>query len=294
MQLESIGAHYIRRILRDTGRSNHVRIELNKINAKIKRLYVQIKRNEWNDLCSGLDSRTSNGKLWKLLKNISNEKLQAEQCNTILSEDKNLAVNEEQAANLLGLHYQKISRLNFSVKNRNIKIRASRIVHGCRSDTHRGTYIFNRDFRVNELEAAIGDFFLNKAPGPNAYLKDWCNNQRLRRNSPFSQRVSFNLTIGDVESHHLLKCLDPVDDLDGVFFHPELSVHVNKQTDLPAYLKQLTLERIGDIPIECVQVYADGSRDDYYRSGSGIYIKSQDQRRSRGEIQMVAQFFAVC
>ncbi|GFW75385.1 hypothetical protein TNCV_4190391 [Trichonephila clavipes] len=114
-----------------------------------------------------LDSRTSNGKLWKLLKNISNEKLQAEQCNTILSEDKNLAVNEEQAANLLGLHYQKISRLNFSVKNRNIKIRASRIVHGCRSDTHRGTYIFNRDFRVNELEAAIGDFCLNKAPGPN-------------------------------------------------------------------------------------------------------------------------------
>ncbi|GFW75384.1 RTase [Trichonephila clavipes] len=116
----------------------------------------------------------------------------------------------------------------------------------------------------------------------------------LERNSPFSQRVSFNLTIGDVESHHLLKCLDPVDDLDGVFFHPELSVHVNKQTDLPAYLKQLTLERIGDIPIECVQVYGDGSRDDYYRSGSGIYIKSQDQRRSRGEIQMVAQFFAVC
>ncbi|GFY16890.1 RNase H domain-containing protein [Trichonephila clavipes] len=32
---------------------------------------------------------------------------------------------------------------------------------------------------------------------------------------------------------------------DGVFFHPELSVHVNKQADLPAYLKQLALERIG-------------------------------------------------
>ncbi|GFY29384.1 RNase H domain-containing protein [Trichonephila clavipes] len=58
--------------------------------------------------------------------------------------------------------------------------------------------------------------------------------------------VSFNLTIGAVEPHYLSQCLDPADDLDRVFFHPELPV------------------------------YTDGSRDDYYRSGSGIYIKSQD------------------
>ncbi|GFW24407.1 uncharacterized protein TNCV_606531 [Trichonephila clavipes] len=88
--------------------------------------------------------------------------------------------------------------------------------------------------------------------------------------------VSFNLTIGAVEPHHLSQCLDPADDLDGVFLHPELPVHVNKQADLPAYLKQLVLESIGDIPIDAVQVHTDGSRDDYYRSGSGIYIISQD------------------
>ncbi|GFU24597.1 RNase H domain-containing protein [Trichonephila clavipes] len=88
--------------------------------------------------------------------------------------------------------------------------------------------------------------------------------------------VSFNFTIGTVAPRHLSQCLDPVDDLDGVFFYPELPVHVNKQTDLPAYLKQLALEGIGDIPIEAVEVYTDGSRDDYYRSGSRIYIKSQD------------------
>ncbi|GFX51917.1 uncharacterized protein TNCV_3063341 [Trichonephila clavipes] len=61
-----------------------------------------------------------------------------------------------------------------------------------------------------------------------------------------------------------------------IFFHPELPVHVNKPADIPAYLKQLALERIGDIPIDAVQVYTDDSRDDYYRFGSGIYIKSQD------------------
>ncbi|GFV79457.1 hypothetical protein TNCV_279131 [Trichonephila clavipes] len=59
---------------------------------------------------------------------MSNHK-QNTQCNTILNEDGNLAVNYEQTADLLRLHYQKISRLNFSVEDRNIKIRASRIVH---------------------------------------------------------------------------------------------------------------------------------------------------------------------
>ncbi|GFX48761.1 RNase H domain-containing protein [Trichonephila clavipes] len=59
---------------------------------------------------------------------------------------------------------------------------------------------------------------------------------------------SFNLTIGTGEPPHLLQCLDLADDLDRVFFHPELPVHV----------------------------YTDGSRDDYFRSGSGIYIKSQN------------------
>ncbi|GFV79460.1 hypothetical protein TNCV_279161 [Trichonephila clavipes] len=46
--------------------------------------------------------------------------------------------------------------------------------------------------------------------------------------------------------YYLSQCLDPVNDLDWVIYHPELPV------------------------------YTDGSKDDYYRSGSGIYIKSQD------------------
>ncbi|GFY32867.1 hypothetical protein TNCV_4024911 [Trichonephila clavipes] len=96
----------------------------------------------------------------------SNEQPQAEQCITTLSKDGNTAVNNEQAADLLGWHYHEVSRLSFSVEERNIKIRANRIVHGCRSNTHRETSIFNRNFRVNELEATIGDSCLYKSPGP--------------------------------------------------------------------------------------------------------------------------------
>ncbi|GFS66644.1 RNase H domain-containing protein [Trichonephila clavipes] len=82
------------------------------------------------------------------------------------------------------------------------------------------------------------------------------------------------------------------DDLDRVFLHPELPVHVNKQADLPAYLKQLALERRGDIPIDVVQVYTDGSRDDNYRSGSGIYIKSLSGSRfyTRQDQTLLAHF----
>ncbi|GFT18144.1 pogo transposable element with KRAB domain [Trichonephila clavipes] len=56
---------------RDTGSSTHVRIELNKTNANVKRPYVQIKWDKWNELCSGLDSRTSNGKLWEKNKDMN-------------------------------------------------------------------------------------------------------------------------------------------------------------------------------------------------------------------------------
>ncbi|GFR26879.1 uncharacterized protein TNCT_241141, partial [Trichonephila clavata] len=64
-------------------------------------------------------------------------------------------------------------------------------------------------------------------------------------------------------------------------FHVPVYIPVRRhiastQRDLPAYLKQLALERIGEIPIDAIQVYTDSSRDDYYRSGSGICIKSQD------------------
>ncbi|GFV65979.1 hypothetical protein TNCV_1303701 [Trichonephila clavipes] len=61
-----------------------------------------------------------------------------------------------------------LPQVNLSVKGgtQGGSQRASRIVHGCCSDTHRGTSFFSRDFRVNELEAAIDGSCLNKSPDP--------------------------------------------------------------------------------------------------------------------------------
>ncbi|GFU48594.1 RNA-directed DNA polymerase from mobile element jockey [Trichonephila clavipes] len=41
-------------------------VELNKLNASIKHLYIKLKRETWSGLCSNIDAKTPNTKLWKL------------------------------------------------------------------------------------------------------------------------------------------------------------------------------------------------------------------------------------
>ncbi|GFX89658.1 reverse transcriptase domain-containing protein [Trichonephila clavipes] len=174
-----------------------------------------------------------------------------------------------------------------------VQLSAARIITSLRNTCPRDIVPFEADLLPHSLRrrACLTKYY-NKLRSlyfrnrTSAYFKDWCNNQRFQRNSPFSQMVSFNLNVGAVEPYHMSQCLDPVDDLDGVFFHPELPVHVNKQTDLPAYLRQLVL----DIPTDAFQVYTDGSRDNYYRSGSRIYIKSQDHKNPEKKSRWLISF----
>ncbi|GBN96073.1 hypothetical protein AVEN_204636-1 [Araneus ventricosus] len=151
----------------NSNNSNQDRIELHEVNAELKRKYAQIKRNKWNELCTSLDSRSSNGKLWKLVKNIGKEQPQVEKCNTIKNRDGTVAWDDGQAANILGSHYQNnINKLTFKAEDKHIRSRASDIVHGCCSNTQESIPIFNWDLTLQELEAAIADSKLNKSPGP--------------------------------------------------------------------------------------------------------------------------------
>ncbi|CAL1266850.1 unnamed protein product [Larinioides sclopetarius] len=106
---------------------------MQKINAEIKRAYAQINRNRWNELCSHLDHRAPNGKLWNLVKNIGKGQPQVEKCNTVQDVDGRIPNSNSEAANILGVHYQKISTLGFSGDDSSVKRRASNIVHGCRN-----------------------------------------------------------------------------------------------------------------------------------------------------------------
>ncbi|GIY21196.1 reverse transcriptase domain-containing protein [Caerostris darwini] len=57
-----------------------------------------------------------------------------------------------------------------------------------------------------------------------AYLRDWRNVQRLKRNSPFSMVASAHLLESNVEQLILVQCVDPFDGLPNVHFHTDLSV----------------------------------------------------------------------
>lgn len=53
--------------------NKQTRQKLDKVNAQIKIMYAQIKRNKWNDLCISLDPGSSNGELWRLVKSMGEE-----------------------------------------------------------------------------------------------------------------------------------------------------------------------------------------------------------------------------
>ncbi|GFU37151.1 RNase H domain-containing protein [Nephila pilipes] len=104
--------------------------------------------------------------IWKLTKNISKGQPQVEKCNTIQCNNGNIAQDDGQAANMLGKHYQNVSKLNFTRKDRSIKIRASNVMYECRSSSQDGTSIFKKDFIIKDIETAISETNINKFPGP--------------------------------------------------------------------------------------------------------------------------------
>ncbi|GBM48158.1 hypothetical protein AVEN_138293-1 [Araneus ventricosus] len=240
-----------------------------------------------------------------LEKNIGKEQPQVEKCNTIKKRDGTVVRDDGQAANILGLHYQNISKLTFIGEDRHIRSRASDIIHGCRSNTQDSIPIFNRDFTLQELEAAIADSKLNKSPGPDGIhgkiinklgsigrlrFLDIINGSWKIGRLPRDWRRAIVVPIrnpckdaGAPESFRpialtsLTQSIDPSVGLPGIFFHTNFPVQVNKQKDHPTYLRQLALEIINDIPVDAVKVYTDDSKNDSDCTGSGIYITTHNQ-----------------
>ncbi|GFY46982.1 RNA-directed DNA polymerase from mobile element jockey [Trichonephila inaurata madagascariensis] len=68
----------------------------------------------WHEICSKIDARTNNSKLWSIAKSLSRERPQVEVCNTILTADGFLPKDDRATTNILGSHYKKMSRLTFN------------------------------------------------------------------------------------------------------------------------------------------------------------------------------------
>ncbi|GBO19426.1 hypothetical protein AVEN_148983-1 [Araneus ventricosus] len=164
-----------------------------------------------------------------------------------------------------------------------VQLSAARIITGLRNSCPKDIVLYEANLqplnlrRIPNLVKYYNKLYsLDSRNRTSAYLKDWCDNQRLKRNSPFSQVTSCNLITNTVEQHQLTQSIDPSVGLPGVFFHTNLPVHVNKQKDHLTYLRQLALEIINDIPVDAVKVYTDGSKNDGDCTGSGIYIKTHN------------------
>ncbi|GFS34586.1 uncharacterized protein NPIL_28821 [Nephila pilipes] len=112
---------------------NYTRTELSKINAELKLAYAHLKKERRKEMCSKIDSRSSDSKLWKVVKNINKEQEQFATCNSVRDAAGQAYPHDKSAVNGLSTHYQSSSRFNFSSMNRSILKRARNVIHGCRS-----------------------------------------------------------------------------------------------------------------------------------------------------------------
>ncbi|UYV68603.1 hypothetical protein LAZ67_6000181 [Cordylochernes scorpioides] len=148
-----------------TQNQTNCRTELNIVNAKIKRLYVNMKREKWKQTCENLNPRNPNTKLWHLAKQIDRAQPQTENTNIIKNTDGTPATNDKNAANLLGNSYQISSKIKFEIKDKKVEKKARKIIHDCKNVTSTHN-IFHEKINMKELDYALENTDLNKTPGP--------------------------------------------------------------------------------------------------------------------------------
>ncbi|GFV90621.1 RNA-directed DNA polymerase from mobile element jockey [Trichonephila clavipes] len=139
--------------------------ELNKLNASIKQLYIKLKREAWTGLCSNIDAKTPNRKLWKLAQSPSYNQPQNIPCNTVMTLDGKAAPDDKTAANVLEKFYKGVGYLKFNQNDVILINRSKRMIHICRTSSS-GNHIFINKFTLMKLNFAIRAIDLRKSPGP--------------------------------------------------------------------------------------------------------------------------------
>ncbi|GFV27352.1 RNase H domain-containing protein [Trichonephila clavipes] len=143
------------------------KIELNKLNVEIKKIYVQDERSNWQILCERLDYRTSNTELWKLVKQIDNLKPSYEETNAIISDNGHVSSDAREAAESLAQDYANESRLAFSSYDKHFPRVTRNQIKSCR-DRPADNPFFNVDFTLPELSYALQNLDTIKSPGPDS------------------------------------------------------------------------------------------------------------------------------
>ncbi|GFW33196.1 probable RNA-directed DNA polymerase from transposon BS [Trichonephila clavipes] len=148
-----------------TGDREDKRLSLTNSMYSIKQLYIKLKREVWTDLCSNIDAKTPNTKLWKLAQSLSYNQPQNMPCNTVLTSDGKAAPDDKTTANVLGEFYKGVGNLKFNQNDVILKNRSKRMIHTCRTSSS-GNHIFINKFTLTELNFALRAMDLRKSPGP--------------------------------------------------------------------------------------------------------------------------------
>ncbi|GBN80734.1 hypothetical protein AVEN_88748-1 [Araneus ventricosus] len=144
---------------------DETRIQINEINADIMQSYIDIKRSRWEQLCSNLDYKTPNSRLWKLAKALDRAQPQEENSNSITKSNGSLTIDDQEAAEELRKFYSNESRLTFGREDKKVGIVARNLVKTCRQ-VSTPNQVFSNYFTTSELMYAIQQMDNNKSTGP--------------------------------------------------------------------------------------------------------------------------------
>ncbi|GIY87474.1 putative RNA-directed DNA polymerase from transposon BS [Caerostris darwini] len=144
------------------------RIELNKINAEIKREYCSIKQSNWQDLCKSLDYKTPNTRLWRLAKKLDKIQPQVENTNSIIGINGTSTVNDKETADALGNYYSEESKLALGRENKKTGRATRKLIRSCRVPA--SNELFNIPITSSELLYAIQQLDFKKSLGPDVPL----------------------------------------------------------------------------------------------------------------------------
>ncbi|XP_021002430.2 uncharacterized protein [Parasteatoda tepidariorum] len=166
-----------------------------------------------------------------------------------------------------------------------VQLSAARIITGLKRSCPKEIVLFEADLQPLQTrrKANLTNYFKLSRYGQHnrisLYLNNWRNNQRLKKNSPFSHVELLHLPSEDVEPHSLKSYLNPSEGIPRVHFHFDFSAPVTKKDLIPAELRQLALEILGEIPSDAVKIYTDGSGLGNL-AGSGVFIEISEQNYS--------------
>ncbi|GIY47780.1 putative RNA-directed DNA polymerase from transposon BS [Caerostris darwini] len=139
------------------------RIELNIINAEIKREYCSIKQSNWQDLCKSLDFKTPNTRLWQLAKKLDKIQPQVENTNSIIGITGTPTVNDKEAADSLGNYYSEESKLALGRENKKAGKATRKLIRSCRVPA--SNELFNEPITSSELTLCHLKLDFKKSPG---------------------------------------------------------------------------------------------------------------------------------